>query len=63
MERRELGRVRLAPHQLALAQRAHEQHAETEVGGQRQDRALHLAVGRVVGHLDDLDAAGGHDLG
>ena len=52
-----------AAHELPLAERAHEQDAEAEFVGQRQDGALGLALGRVVGHLDGVDAAGGHELG
>ena len=49
--------------QLPLAERAHQQDAQAEVVGQRQDGALDLAVGRVVGHLHGVDAAGAHELG
>ena len=62
-QRRELGPAGLPSHELSLAERAHEQDAEAEFGGERQDRALDLALGRVVGHLDGVDTAGGHELG
>ena len=62
-QRLQLGQAGRPAHQLPLAQRAHEQDAEAELVGQRQDRALHLALHRVVGHLDGVDAAGGHQLG
>jgi hypothetical protein len=39
-QRRELVRAGRPTHQLPLAERAHEQHAETELAGERQDRAL-----------------------
>ena len=50
-------------HQLAFAERAHQQDSDTELVGQRQDRGLDLAVGGVVGHLDAVDAAAAHEVG
>jgi hypothetical protein len=62
-QRCELGRAGLPPHQLPLAERAHEHDTEAQLVGQRQDRALDLALEGVVGHLHGVDAAGGHQLG
>jgi hypothetical protein len=62
-QRPQLGRAGRPAHQLPVAERAHEQDAEAELAGQRQDRPLGLALGRVAGHLDSVDAAGGHELG
>ena len=48
-QRRELGRAGLSAHELPLAERAHEQDAQAKVGGQRQDRALGLALAGLQG--------------
>jgi len=63
MQRGKLGRAGRPAYQRSLAERAHKQDAEAEVVGQRQDRALDLALGRVVRHLDGVDSPGGHELG
>src|SRR3954451_13943413 len=61
-QRLELGGLRCPSDQGPAAERSHHEHADTELLGERQDLALDLALLRVVGHLDRLDAAGPHDL-
>ena len=50
-------------HSLSLAEGAHQQDPDTELVSQRQNGALYLAVGGVVGHLNRIDAAGAHEIG
>ena len=53
-------RASAARTQRALAERPHHDDAEAELLGQRQDLALDLALARVVGDLDGVDAAAAH---
>jgi hypothetical protein len=62
-QRCEFGRLRLSAYEPALPERAHEQDADAELVSQRQDRLLHVALQRVVRHLDGVDTAGGHEFG
>src|SRR5581483_4479671 len=57
----ELRARRLAPKQLALAERTHDDHRHPELGRERQQLALALV--RVVRELDRLEAARPHRLG
>jgi hypothetical protein len=59
-QRRELGRPDCT--RVPLAEPAHKQDAQAKFLGQRQGRALGFALSWVVGHLDGVHAAGGHEL-
>ena len=61
-ERGQIGRARRAAQQGALAERAHDDDAEPELLGERQDAALDLALARVVRDLDRGDAAAAHHV-
>ena len=57
----ELARVE-SPSQRSAAERPHRDDTKVQFGRQRQDAPLRLALERVVGHLDRVDAPGAHDL-
>src|SRR5204863_5633593 len=60
-ERLELaGRWRTA-YERAAAERSHDEDADAELLGEREDLALDLSLVRVVRDLDRLDAPGPHD--
>ena len=61
-ERREVGGRRRPPDEATGGERAHEDHADAEVLGERQDALLDDALVRVVRHLDGGDAPGAHDV-
>ena len=61
-ERCEVLGARRASDERAVAERAHHDDAEAELLGERQDRALDLALARVVRDLDRRDPAAAHDL-
>lgn len=62
-QRWELGRAGRPTRELPVAEGTHEQDVQTEFRQQRQNGALNPALGRVVGHLAGVDAAGGHEPG
>jgi hypothetical protein len=57
------GRAGRPTRQLPLAERAHQQDAQAEFVGQRQDGPLGLALGWVVRHLHGAGPPGPHELG
>ena len=63
MEGLERLRRRRAREQRSLAERLHDDHAEAQLRGERQDLALRLAVARVVRHLHGSDPPAAHDAG